>query len=215
LFRLTSGLPKRELRLAIQEANECEAALMEDIKNLEESLTRKNTSTDDPSKSLDTLNHILDSPLTPLDRYWTIAALLGRLRKDMALPSIPSVQGPKHNDVVSTPTIKMVSSEEDDDRLMEELLNAAGPFAKAYFETAVSTDALLAVWKKISSNRAAFVFKRPVKSEEAPGYAERIHYPMDLSLIRKRIITNNIQTFSDLHAALGLITHNCVKYNGA
>jgi Bromodomain len=59
------------------------------------------------------------------------------------------------------------------------------------------------------------VFKRPVRSEDAPGYTERIVFPMELSLIRKRIVANNIQTFADLHGALGLISHNCVKYNGA
>jgi len=37
---------------------------------------------------------------------------------------------------------------------------------------------------------------------------------MDLGLIRKRIVARNIQTLADLHGAVALISHNCVKYNG-
>jgi hypothetical protein len=81
-------------------------------------------------------------------------------------------------------------------------------------ESPIPVDTLLTVWKKIFSNRFAWVFKKPVRDEEAPGYSERIAFPMDLSLVRKRIVVKNIQSFRELHESIALIAHNCVKYNG-
>jgi len=37
---------------------------------------------------------------------------------------------------------------------------------------------------------------------------------MDLSLIRKMIVARMIKSFSSLHQRVGLICHNCVKFNG-
>jgi Bromodomain len=37
---------------------------------------------------------------------------------------------------------------------------------------------------------------------------------MDLSLIRKMIVARKIKSYADLHMHVGLISHNCVKYNG-
>jgi Bromodomain len=218
LFRLTSGLPKRELNLMIQEATECENLLAEDISILEEALkgdiekSRKEESgsNDDgnPATSSTTaLSIILESPLTPLDRYWTASALLGRLRQEMSLPSLlpSSVKA----------TLVPANSSAEEEKAYRELSAPESPLAKVYCKEIAPVATLLTVWKKISSHRAASVFKRPVRSEDAPGYTERIMFPMELSLIRKRIVANNIQTFADLHGALGLISHNCVKYNGA
>jgi Bromodomain len=203
LFRLTAGLPKRELRSVVQEATECEALLLSEIQILEDALNNDPISTVSLEASDDSLKQLLESPLSPLDRFLTVSALLGRLRQDLALPSQLSV-----NNMTS-----FVNSAVNEEKAMEELTGVSSSIAETYLKIQ-SSETLLSVWRKISTNRAAFVFKRPVKSEEAPGYADRIHFPMDLSLIRKRIITNNIRTFSDLHMALGLITHNCVKYNG-
>lgn len=213
LFRLTQGLPKRELRLMVQEANECETQLLEDIRILEKSLEGGGVAKNEDCNSETTLSIILESPLTPLDRYWTASALLGRLRQEIALPSLLSAKctsnANKNNKASAAP-----QSAVNDEKLNWELTTLTIPLAKAYSREIIPVTTLLAVWKKNSSNRAASVFKRPVRSEEAPGYTERILFPMDLSLIRKRIVANNIQTYSDLHAALGLISHNCVKYNG-
>jgi hypothetical protein len=63
-------------------------------------------------------------------------------------------------------------------------------------------------------HRSSGVFKRPVKPEEAPGYSERIVFPMDLSMIRKLIVATQIVSYADLHQYIALISHNCVKYNG-
>ena len=170
---------------------------------LEFALKYDTTSTADPENTDDALNQLLDSPITPLDRFLTLSALMGRLRQDFILPSPLAVN--------STPC--EIHSALNEERTIEEVTGISSPLIETY-KKIMSSDALLAVWRKISSNRVAFVFKRPVKSEEAPGYTDRILFPMDLSLIRKRIITGNIQTFKDLHMALGLISHNCVKYNG-
>jgi hypothetical protein len=206
LFRLTAGLPKRELRLMVQEASECEALLLEDIRILKQALSG-GADEDETALSI-----ILESPLTPLDRYWTASALLGRLRQDMMLPTLLSAKStvPNNNKVAHKP-----HSAAEEYKSFQELTTLTNPIAKLYLKETIPAATLLAVWKKISSNRAASVFKRPVRSEEAPGYAERILFPMDLSLIRKQIVTNHIQTYVDLHTALGLISHNCVKYNGA
>jgi len=37
---------------------------------------------------------------------------------------------------------------------------------------------------------------------------------MDLSLVRKMIVARMIKSFSSLHQRIGLICHNCVKFNG-
>jgi hypothetical protein len=37
---------------------------------------------------------------------------------------------------------------------------------------------------------------------------------MDLSLIRKMIVARHIQSYAQLHHYIGLISHNCCKYNG-
>ena len=48
----------------------------------------------------------------------------------------------------------------------------------------------------------------------APGYKERILFPMDLSLVRKMIVARMIGSYAALHQRIGLICHNCVKFNG-
>jgi Bromodomain len=239
LYRLTGGLPKCELHLIVQESNECEVALLEEIRVLEEALVAIAKDDDDTEMKVDTevptvdgssndspattsLHSILESQhLSPLDRFYTASALLGRLRDDMAVPSISSTTKDQNRTATTyttttttTTTITSPAHESKVETALEGFMDPNSPFNGIYTRTIVDQESLLSLWKKISTNRAAFVFKRPVKSEEAPGYTDRIDFPMDLSLIRKRTITNNIQTFIDFHHALALISHNCVKYNG-
>lgn len=75
-------------------------------------------------------------------------------------------------------------------------------------------DKLLAVWKKLSTHRSSLVFRRPVNPKEAPGYTDRIRFPMDLSLIRKLILSKHIKNYEGILKQVHLIGHNCVKYNG-
>ena len=219
LYRLTAGLPKCELNLIVQESNDCEVALLEEIRMLEEALVTLSKDegdaeiTDgiqDDERTAVALQNMLESPITTLDRFYTASAVLGRLRNDMAVPSASNLKAPNR-----TATEKAsLAVESNEDKAFNEFTDPNSPLHLIYTETVVDPETLLALWKKISMNRAAFVFKRPVKSDEAPGYTDRIYFPMDLSLVRKRIITNNIQTYVDFHNALALISHNCVKYNG-
>ena len=219
LYRLTAGLPKCELNLIVQESNDCEVALLEEIRMLEEALVTLSKDegdaeiTDgiqDDERTAVALQNMLESPITTLDRFYTASAVLGRLRNDMAVPSASNMKA--SNQIATEKASLAVESNED--KAFNEFTDPNSPLHLIYTETVVDPETLLALWKKISMNRAAFVFKRPVKSDEAPGYTDRIYFPMDLSLVRKRIITNNIQTYVDFHNALALISHNCVKYNG-
>ena len=76
------------------------------------------------------------------------------------------------------------------------------------------TTVLLALWKRMSSHRSAAVFRKPVNPREVPLYAEKIAFPIDLSLIRKMITMGVISNFCELHGRIGLMCHNCVKFNG-
>jgi len=77
-----------------------------------------------------------------------------------------------------------------------------------------TTDKLLFLWKKLSTHRSSLVFRRPVNPKEAPGYTDRIRFPMDLSMIKKLIVSRNIKNYYGILQRVHLIAHNCVKYNG-
>jgi len=210
LQRLCRGLPVRELQLVVEESTACEAQLLEEIALLERALEKNDD--DLNQEEQDTVRAMLESPLTPLHQYWTASALLGRLRHELALPSLDPLLQEAAAASRNRPTATSAAAEEP--ALQELTSTKQGELAAAYGQHTLSSTLLLAVWKKISSNRAANVFRRAVKPEEAPGYTERILFPMDLGLIRKRIVVGHITTFADLHAAIALIAHNCVKYNG-
>ena len=91
---------------------------------------------------------------------------------------------------------------------------ASLPDYPEYKRSHATPDKLLAVWKKLSTHRSSLVFRRPVNPKEAPGYTDRIRFPMDLSLIRKLVLSKHIQTFEGILKQVHLIGHNCVKYNG-
>jgi Bromodomain len=154
---------------------------------------------------------MIDNPLTPLDKYYTLSALMGRLRDDLALPSLrePSeavlaaAAGNKKKKANSSPAPTYP-------QLMDMSYNNPN-------YTMIHPDPptqLLQVWRKIASHRTSTVFRKPVKSEEAPGYAERILFPMDLSLVRKMIVARILTSYSEVHQKIRIICHNCVKYNG-
>ena len=103
------------------------------------------------------------------------------------------------------------------ERLMERhrsLLNLESAHPAYSCSRADDPAPLLACWKRISNHRSAAVFRKPVNPKEAPGYADRIPFPIDLSLVRKMISGGHVVSFRDLHRRVGLICHNCVKYNG-
>lgn len=200
LYRYTNGMPRRELDMMVQESIECEALLLQDIDALEKALSGDKDCPKEPVKA------ILHSQLTPLDRFWSASALMGRLRNDMQIVPPPNSIAVEHT-TGGTRGPKRV----DDEGRLQRFIDAK---TKLYAEEIISNQTLLGLWKKISLSKTALVFKKPVRDEEAPGYSDRIKFPIDLALIRKRIVANDIQTFASFHAAVGLISHNCVKYNG-
>ena len=225
LDRLTRGIPKDELRLCISEANECETALQRDITLLEKALTaagEESSSQDKKNNDNDAaIEEMLASPFTPLDRFWTASALLGRLRGPMAPPSLLQIRHPTTTTTATTnkqgttkSTSPLPKNTPAGATTSPEAQNLLQLLSHPAYTRTEPTATILACWKKIFTHRLAFAFKKPVKDEEAPGYSDRIRFPMDLSLIRKMIITRNIASFQQLHVQLALITHNCLKYNG-
>lgn len=157
------------------------------------------------------VNIITENPYNPLDRCFTLSALLGRLRDDLALPSTrkPSPAAL----AASSNTSKKKKANSNPAPTYPQLVALADNPAYTRVHPDPPTQ-LLHVWRKIASHRTAMVFRRPVKPEEAPGYAERILFPMDLSLVRKMIVARILTSYSEVHQRIRLISHNCVKYNG-
>ena len=240
LSRLTEGLPMLELEQMISEATDCEVALERDIQLLEKALRSPQSLTDQEKTTVD---RILNIEFTPADRYFTISSLIGRLREPLALDLSPNstiaaarrsaneqgTQQPpnKKKKVAShspgpsesspgggaaTPDITSATTQQEPFERYKKLL--ALQSNPDYHRRHSDSTQLLAAWKRVSSHRTAVVFRRPVKPEEAPGYAERILFPTDLGLVRKMIIGGIIKSWADLHQRLNLICHNCVKFNG-
>ena len=173
---------------------------------------------------------MIESEVTPPDRFFTVSALLGRLRDDLATPLPPNstlpglrslhglVQQPqKKKKTNSSTAANELPSDEKQPPLtdLEKQKRLLGlEQIPEYRREQETTVALLALWKKISTHRTSVVFRRPVNPKEAPGYTDRIFFPMDLSLVRKMIVSRMIKSYADLHQWIGLICHNCVKYNG-
>eukprot|EP00980_Cylindrotheca_fusiformis_P015039 scaffold4150_cov117-Cylindrotheca_fusiformis.AAC.5 len=254
LYRLTEGLPRRELHLMIAEAKTCEEALEREIKQLEqEARNEENNSNTDPkaaegekdNKELKSfVDMMLASEVTPADSFFTISALLGRLRDELAMPLPPGSSLPAHRAQVgllqpppkkkkkeaanSSTTASDASKKQtkDSSSTTAEIVTSSATLEKQkrilalqqnpeYTKQHVNNANLLALWKKISNHRASIVFRRPVNPKEAPGYTDRISFPMDLSMVRKMIVGSRIiNSYADLHQRIGLICHNCMKYNG-
>lgn len=233
LYRLTEGLPRKELKVMISEAMICEEALEHEIRQLQEALEESSSDADITAS----VELMLDSEVTPPDRFFTVSALLGRLRDDLATPLPPNSVLPELRAQAGlTPPPPKKKRKEINTTKPEEPSAASAGATPAPSETSATLEkqkkilalykdpeykkehpqpnALMSLWKKISSHRSSIVFRRPVNPKEAPGYTERISFPMDLSLIRKMIVARQITSYSDLHQRLGMICHNCVKYNG-
>eukprot|EP00804_Cyclotella_cryptica_P015745 CCRYP_013385-RB/>CCRYP_013385-RB protein AED:0.32 eAED:0.32 QI:137/1/1/1/0.66/0.57/7/716/328 len=160
---------------------------------------------------LSNVDEMLTTEFTPPDRYFTVSAVLGRLKDPMKLPLPPN----------SVAAIASLGGEETEHvrkrrKMMLEKQQALLDLDKneIYHRDHSDNTVLLNLWKRISSHRTAMVFRKPVNPAEAPGYTERIGFPIDLSLIRKFIVSRLIKSFASLHQRIGLICHNCVKFNG-
>lgn len=230
LYKLTDGLPQRELHTMVAEAKACEEALEREIKQLTEGLDEKKCNENKELKSF--VDMVLGTEVTPADSYFTISALLGRLRDELAMPLPPDSALPAHRaqvGLLQPPTKKKKKEASDALKNINQIsttdLAGSASLEKQtqmlalqqnpeYTREHAANTILMALWKKISNHRASIVFRRPVNPKEAPGYTERIVFPMDLSLVRKMIVARMINSYADLHRRLGLICHNCMKYNG-
>jgi len=209
LFRLTECLPNRELKIIVSQAKECEEALQQEIALLEAALQ------DESKQSVadkEAVEQMLASEFTPPDKCFTVSALLGRLREPMATPLAPNTTIIRHEPLPKKKRANTPTPQETQSKLLKSLLalDSHPEYRREHAEPA----SLLTLWKRISSHRTAAVFRRPVNPKEAPGYTERILFPIDLSLIRKMITARMVVSFADLHERIGMICHNCVNFNG-
>ena len=257
LYGLLDGLPRKELRMIVSEAEECEKALEEELEELKNALkqfeqqkqTISETTTADTVNLSPSVNIMLSSEITPPDHQWTLSALLGRLRHDMTTPLPPNSQLPSLREQAGLQSLVMPKKKRTNSVIIGPPgpnNNAAGGAAGGdgsgmtsgrstpnisaddsqfqrlaqiqnhpdYIIEHENTDRLLAVWRKISTHKSSLVFRRPVNPKDAPGYSERILFPMDLSLVRKLILAEKIRSYRDFAQRIHLIGHNCVKYNG-
>ena len=175
---------------------------------------------------LPSTERIMQTELSPLDRYFTVSALLGRLREPFDTPppphsglararlaSIAALERKKtktKNNLTAQQTRRIQSVDKYDNILKLRDLN---DIYTAKVKQGDNT-ALLALVKRISNHRTATVFRRAVDPKEAPGYIDRILFPIDLTLIKKMVVCGYITSFEELHQQIGLICHNCVKFNG-
>ena len=171
---------------------------------------------------LPTTDRILQTDLSPLDRYFTVSALLGRMREPF------DTQPPPHSGLAKARLAALVTLEKKKTKnnmsaAQSRRLQSVDKYHKILnlknindIYTMKQTDqtALLALVKRISNHRTATVFRRAVDPKEAPGYIDRILFPIDLTLIKKMVMCGYISTFEELHQHIGLICHNCVKFNG-
>ena len=174
------------------------------------------------NKYLPTAERIVASELSPLDRYFAVSALLGRMREPLDTPPPPHsglarirlnaiavLEKKKNkNQVSALQTRKIHSVDKYNKMLRLKELN------ELYTHKPGDNAAMLALVKRISNHRTATVFRRPVNPLQAPGYTDRILFPIDLALIKKMVVCGAIGTFEDLYQHIGLICHNCVKFNG-
>ncbi len=197
------------MKIIISQAQECADALEKEIQILKAALEDE---TKLSSEKVEAVNQMIASEFTPPDKCFTVSALLGRLREPMDTPlpfntTIVRLEPPAKKKRTNTPT-----PHEQQSKLYKSLLelNESEEYRREHKDSA----SLLALWKRISSHRTAAVFRKAVNPKEAPGYTERIRFPIDLGLIRKMITARIIVSFADLHQRIGLISHNCVKFNG-
>lgn len=182
--------------------------------------------TDNPNY-LTSVEEILATELTPPDRYFTVSALFGRLRDPLSIPPPPfsslalqleaeqqqqwqqQQKSAKKSGSSSTPITPQQKSLDKYAALLELRKNTI------YMQDQTKNpSSLLALFKRISNHGSAAVFRRPVNVKEVPGYTDQILFPIDLSLIRKMITSGIIKSFFELHQRIGLICHNCFKFNG-
>jgi len=67
---------------------------------------------------------------------------------------------------------------------------------------------LLAAVRALADHRHGYMFRKPVKDSEAPGYSEKISHPMDLGTCSKNLEKGAISTSAELFRDLELMIQN-------
>lgn len=237
LYRLTSGMPLHELQNMVKEADDCERALIEEIRILEKEagvsdsdLTAPPTGSSGPMPAhFANVDDMLASDLSAASGFYGVSALLGRLRGPLEMPLPPNAPAqqvakkggrPKKNPGAGAAAAaggdgkEEIERKEKDAALAKTRALLALSKDPTYTKPLENNAPLTALCKKIANHRTSMVFRRPVNPKEAPGYEERIPFPIDVSLVKKMVQAGQVRSFRDLHERMGLISHNCCKYNG-
>lgn len=137
---------------------------------------------------LESVDAILGTEFTPPDRYFTVSALLGRLREPLKLPHPPNSRLHAHLSLAKSRK-NDAESEERKRRLALEKQRALHSLDGdvAYHAEHDDATALLALYKKISVHRTAAVFRKPVNPAEGEytdnfWMGEQLAYYVSVSL---------------------------------
>jgi len=187
------------------------------------------------------VEEILASEYSTVDRFLTLSSLLGRLFWPTPLPDHHPAMVALNEDLRTKKEKELkkhyqqqlqekAAAIQRQERLFnlvshpnytaplatQEEIAAMQPLSAVSAGTpAASPPTLMSLWKKINQHKTALVFRKPVSDKDAPGYSERILFPMDLSLIKKMISNGIIVSLEQFHRKIVLICHNCVKFNGS
>ncbi|CAM9274032.1 unnamed protein product, partial [Scytosiphon promiscuus] len=67
---------------------------------------------------------------------------------------------------------------------------------------------------QVYKHKFAVIFRKPVNPKDAPGYEKVIKKPMDLSLIRERIMSGALLSLDDMSRDLFVMCNNAMVFNG-
>ncbi|XP_058789290.1 probable serine/threonine-protein kinase DDB_G0283337 isoform X2 [Phymastichus coffea] len=72
---------------------------------------------------------------------------------------------------------------------------------------------IMLVYHRLSTNKYASIFLRPITEDQAPGYHSIIFKPMDLSTIKKKIDNGTIRSTSHFQRDVMLMFQNAIMFN--
>lgn len=72
---------------------------------------------------------------------------------------------------------------------------------------------IMLVYHRLSTNKYASIFLRPITEDQAPGYHSLIFKPMDLSTIKKNIDNGTIRSTSHFQRDVMLMFQNAIMFN--
>ena len=73
---------------------------------------------------------------------------------------------------------------------------------------------LTSVLRGLRTHSSYHIFAQPVTENDAPDYFEIIKQPMDLSIIRRKLESDEYQSLTDFVSDVKLMFENCREYNG-